>query len=87
MRDLGHLQHPRLWAAAARFAADVLDREPQARVLIHCQQGRRRSAMLAYAVLRLRGHDAEAAAALVLRHRSQAELVPSYVQSVERWLV
>jgi protein-tyrosine phosphatase len=86
MRDLGHDQHPRLWAPAAHFAADTLDREPEARVLIHCQQGRRRSAMLAYAVLRLRGHDAETAATLILRHRIQAELVPAYVQSVERWL-
>jgi hypothetical protein len=42
--------------------------------------------MLAYAVLRLRGHAAGQAAALVLSHRTEAELVPAYVRSVERWL-
>jgi protein-tyrosine phosphatase len=86
MRDLGFAQHPRRWAAAACFAADALDSDPEARVLIHCQQGRRRSAMIAYSVLRLRGHTAQAAAALILQHRTQAELVPAYVRSVEEWL-
>jgi hypothetical protein len=42
--------------------------------------------MLAYAVLRLRGHDRARAAALVLRYRPEAQLVPAYVRSVERWL-
>jgi hypothetical protein len=42
--------------------------------------------MLAYAVLRLRGHGRTRAAALVLRYRPQAQLVPAYVYSVERWL-
>jgi hypothetical protein len=42
--------------------------------------------MVAYAVLRTRGHGPEDAAALVLRYRPQAELVPNYVRSVERWL-
>jgi len=86
MHDLGLPQHPRRWAVAARFAADALDSDPEARVLIHCQQGRRRSAMIAYSVLRLRGHTAEAATSLILRHRTQAELVPAYVRSVEKWL-
>ena len=49
-----------------RFAAGALDEDPDAGVLIHCQQGRRRSAMVAYAVLRLRGHDPAEAARLVL---------------------
>ena len=57
-----------------------------ARVLIHCSAGRRRSAMLAYAVLRLRGRTAGEAAALVLRYRNEAQLVPAYVRSVEQWL-
>jgi protein-tyrosine phosphatase len=86
MWDLGQRQRPRLWAEAAGFAARVLAEDPQARVLIHCHWGRRRSAMLAYAVLRLRGHDTESATALVLKHRPQAELVPNYVRSVESWL-
>ena len=47
------------------FAARVLEDQPQAAVLIHCTAGRRRSAMLACAVLRLRGHDRTRAAALV----------------------
>jgi hypothetical protein len=42
--------------------------------------------MVAYAVLRLRGHDQAQAGALVLRYRPQAQLVPAYVRSVERWL-
>ena len=55
-------------------------------MLIHCTAGKRRSAMLAYAVLRLRGHDRTQAAGLVLSHRTEAQLVPAYVRSVERWL-
>jgi hypothetical protein len=43
--------------------------------------------MVAYAVLRLRGHDRTQAADLVLRYRPQAELVPAYVRSVEHWLL
>jgi protein-tyrosine phosphatase len=86
MWDLGQRQRPRLWAAAAAFAARALAEDPQARVLIHCHWGKRRSAMLAYAVLRLRGHARESAADLVLTYRPQAELVPNYVRSVERWL-
>ncbi len=42
--------------------------------------------MVAYAVLRLRGHDRSQAAALVLRYRKEAVLVPAYVYSVEQWL-
>jgi len=86
MQDHGLRQRPEVWAAAARFAARVLDDQPQAGVLIHCTAGRRRSAMLAYAVLRLRGYDRTRAAALVLGYRTEAVLVPAYVRSVERWL-
>jgi len=86
MQDHGLRQRPAAWAAAARFAARVLEEQPQAGVLIHCTAGRRRSAMVAYAVLRLRGHDRTGAAALVLTYRTEAELVPAYVRSVERWL-
>jgi protein-tyrosine phosphatase len=86
MQDHGLRQRPALWAPAACFAARVLDDQPQAGVLIHCTAGRRRSAMLAYAVLRLRGHDRTRAAALVLTYRTQAVLVRAYVRSVERWL-
>ncbi len=86
MQDHGLRQRSVVWAAAACFAARVLEDQPQAGVLIHCTAGRRRSAMLAYAVLRLRGHDRIRAAALVLSYRTEAQLVPAYVRSVERWL-
>jgi protein-tyrosine phosphatase len=86
MWDHGRHQPPRLWAPAARFAADALDEDPSARVLVHCQQGRRRSAMVAYAVLRLRGHDPAEAARMVLSSRAPARLVPAYRASVEEWL-
>jgi protein-tyrosine phosphatase len=86
MWDNGRRQPPRLWAPAARFAAHALDEDPDAGVLIHCQQGRRRSAMVAYAVLRLRGHDPAGAARLVLESRAPARLVPAYRASVEDWL-
>src|SRR5690242_4938402 len=56
MWDSGLPQPPALWSVAAVFAAEALADETS-RVLIHCQQGRRRSAMVAYAVLRLRGHS------------------------------
>ena len=86
MQDHGLRQRPEVWAPAALFAAWVLDEQPQAGVLIHCTAGRRRSVMLGYAVLRLRGHDRSRAASLVLAYRTQAQLVPAYVRSVERWL-
>ncbi len=86
MWDRGHPQPSRLWAPAARFAATALDDDPHAGVLVHCQQGRRRSAMVAYAVLRLRGHEPADAARLVLDSRAPATLVPAYRASVEEWL-
>ena len=86
MQDHGLRQRSSVWAPAVCFAAGVLEDQPQAGVLIHCTAGRRRSAMLAYAVLRLRGHDHTRAAALVLRYRTEAVLVPAYVRSVEQWL-
>jgi protein-tyrosine phosphatase len=86
MHDHGRRQRPAVWAPAARFAAQVLTGQPQAAVLIHCTAGKRRSVMLAYAVLQLRGHTSQQAAALVLRYRPEAELVPAYARSVDRWL-
>jgi protein-tyrosine phosphatase len=86
MWDSGLAQQPRLWSAAALFGAGILTADTTARLLVHCQQGRRRSAMVAYAVLRLRGHERAAAAALVTGHRIEAMLVPAYVDSVETWL-
>ena len=86
MWDNGRPQPPGRWAEAARFAADALERDPEARVLIHCQKGRRRSVLVAYAVLRLRGRSPEEAARLILSHRDVARLVPAYRASVEAWL-
>jgi hypothetical protein len=86
MWDLGQRQRPGLWAEAAAFAARALAEDPHARVLIPFHWGKRRSAMLAYAVLRLRGHAQDTAASLVLTYRPQAQLVPNYVRSVEHWL-
>ena len=85
MWDSGRPRPPALWSAAALFAASALD-DPDAGVLIHCQQGRRRSVMVAYAVLRLRGHNPDDAAALILAHRREAELVAVYRAGVEAWL-
>lgn len=86
MWDSGLPQPAVLWSAAARFAADALDGDPEARVLVHCQQGRCRSVMVAYAVLRLRGHEPEAATQLIREHRREARFVPAYTASVEGWL-
>ncbi len=86
MWDHGRDQRVEAWAPAIEWAARVLDEDSEAGVLVHCQQGRRRSAMVAYGVLRLRGHDASEAARLVLEHRPQAHLVPAYTAGVERWL-
>ncbi|MGD9696681.1 MAG: hypothetical protein AB7V42_13610 [Thermoleophilia bacterium] len=85
MWDHGRRQPPALWAPAARFGAAALD-DPAAGLLVHCQQGRRRSAMVTYAILRLRGHDPDEARRLVLNSRAPAVLVPAYVESVEDWL-
>jgi protein-tyrosine phosphatase len=87
MWDLGRPQPAVLWSSAALFAAEALSADPDARVLIHCQQGRRRSVLVAYAVLRLRGWSPGDAADLILRHRQEAVLVPTYRASVEAWLV
>jgi len=87
MRDTRQFQPAALWAPAALFAATTLEDDPHAGILIHCQQGRCRSVMLAYAVLRLRGHSGEDAAKLILKHRREAVLVPIYRASVEQWLL
>ena len=71
---------------SAHFAADALRHYLTAAVLIHCHQGRRRSVMVAYAVLRLRGHAPDEAAALTRSHRLESEFVVSYTTSVETWL-
>lgn len=86
MWDVGLRQPPKLWSAAATFTARLVDNDATAGVLIHCQQGRRRSTMVAYAVLRLRGFSAADATALIADHRVEAVLEPIYVTSVEEWL-
>jgi protein-tyrosine phosphatase len=86
MWDRRRPQPPRLWSAAACFAAQVLTEDPTAGILIHCQQGRCRSVMLTYAVLRLRGLPAPATTALITRYRVEAQIVAAYITSVETWL-
>ena len=86
MWDNGRPKHPDLFAEAVLFAARALHQDPGHRVLIHCQQGRRRSVLVAYAVLRLGGHAPDGAAGLIVSHRREAELVPAYLDSVEVWL-
>lgn len=86
MWDHGKRQPPELWAPAARFAAEVLEADPEARFLIHCQKGRRRSVLVTYAVLRLRGVSPEEAARVILGSRDEARVVPAYRASVEDWL-
>jgi predicted protein tyrosine phosphatase len=86
LRDHGWSQPPRLWSPAALFAARALEDDPGARVLVHCHAGRRRSVMVTYAVLRLRGRSAPEAVDLIAAHRREARFVPAYIDSVERWL-
>ena len=86
MWDSGNYQPPRLWSTAVLFAAEVLSDDPTAHVLIHCHQGRSRSVMLTYAVLRLRGHSPDQASQLISRHRVEARIVDAYVTSVEQWI-
>ncbi len=86
MWDVGRWQPPELWSAAAVFAARTLGENPTAGVLMHCQQGRRRSTMMAYAVMRLRGRTVDEATKLIADHRAEAELVPIYAESVEKWI-
>jgi len=86
MWDTGWRQHPRRWSTAARFAAGVLDEDAAARVLIHCKAGVHRSVLVAYAVLRLRGHPADGAAGLILCHRAEADLLSAYRASVDDWI-
>lgn len=86
MWDHGRSQPASVWGPAAEFGARVLEEDAAAGLLVHCQQGRRRSAMVAYAILRLRGHDPDDAERLVLDNRAPAVLVPAYKASVEGWL-
>jgi protein-tyrosine phosphatase len=85
MWDHGRPQSPVRFGAGARFAAAALA-DPNARVLIHCQKGRRRSVLVAYGALRLRGIAGDEAARLILEHRKEARVVPAYRKSVEDWL-
>ncbi len=87
MWDHGRHQPPAPVGAGGRASRPTCStRTPTAGVLVHCQQGRRRSAMVAYAVLRLRGHDPADAARLVLEPAPPRVLVPAYRDSVEEWL-
>jgi protein tyrosine phosphatase (PTP) superfamily phosphohydrolase (DUF442 family) len=86
MWDNGRPKAPARFAGAVVFAAAALAEDSGHRVLIHCQQGRRRSVLVAYAVLRVAGHDPDEAAGLIAAHRHQADLVPAYLDSVEAWL-
>jgi protein-tyrosine phosphatase len=86
MWDFGQSQHPRRWSGAVHFAVRALESDTDARVLIHCQKGRRRSVLVAYAVLRLRGHLAREASELIVGHRLEAVLVPVYLADVEHWI-
>jgi hypothetical protein len=47
---------------------------------------RRRSIMLTYAVLRLRGQSPDQATNLISSHRAEARYVDAYTTSVEHWL-
>ena len=85
MWDHGRPQTPAAFARGATFAAEAL-RDPNARVLIHCQQGRRRSVLVTYAALRLRGMAPDAAARVILESRKEARVVPAYRRSVDEWL-
>ncbi len=86
MWDNGRPKQPRDFAHAVRFGAERLDADPGARLYVHCQQGRRRSAFVAYGVLRLRGRSSEEASRLILTHRPVTRIVPAYRASVEAWL-
>ncbi len=86
MWDHGRHQPPKKWAQAALQAATWLDADPHARVLIHCQRGRRRSMLVAYAVLRLRGRPPEVAARDLLQFRHEGRIVPAYRHSVDEWI-
>jgi len=86
MWDTGWRQHPRRWSEAARFTARVLDEDAAAGILVHCMGGSHRSVLVAYAALRLRGHPPERAADLIMSHRAEAELLPTYRASVEDWI-
>jgi protein-tyrosine phosphatase len=86
MWDNGRRKTPDRFASAVLFAAAALGESPGHRVLIHCQQGRRRSVLVAYAVLRVGGREPDVAARLIATHRREADLVPAYLDSVEDWL-
>jgi len=86
MWDNGRAKAPERFERAVLFALAALQEDPSHRVLVHCQQGRRRSVLVAYAVLRRSGHGPDEAARLIATHRRESELVPAYRDSVERWL-
>lgn len=86
MWDHGRPQDPALWVPAATFGARALRDDPEAQVLVHCQQGRRRSLFVAYAILRQHGFEPDEAARAVLEARPFGHLVPTYRAGVEEWL-
>ena len=87
MWDSGRMQDIRRWAAAAIFAANVIEQCKTSRVFIHCQQGRHRAVLVGYAALRVLGHSSEEAVHLILRSRAEAELLQAYKDSVDDWLL
>ena len=87
MWDNGRRQPARRWSAAVLRAAAALRVDPEARVLVHCQHGRHRSVLVAYAALRLGGHSSSTVVELIRRNHPGADILPSYVDSVERWIV
>jgi hypothetical protein len=86
MWDSGRQQDAQRWADAATFAAGVIREAPDALVFIHCQEGRHRAVLLAYAVLQILGHSSDEAVRLIVTGRACAELLQLYKDSVDDWL-
>ncbi len=84
-RDDGKPRPRWFYGKALKFYQKAM-RQPNTRVFVMCRAGKRRSASLAYFLLRASGMSARRAEALVRRARPCAMIVRAYRESCEEYL-
>lgn len=84
-KDNGRPRPMWFYARALRFYRMALE-QPNSKVYVMCRAGRRRSASLAYFLLRASGASASTAEAAVLQARPCAMIVRAYRESGEKYL-
>ncbi len=84
-KDNGKARPRWFYSRALKFYQKAM-RQPKTRVFVMCRVGKRRSASLAYFLLRASGSSGRRAEAHVRRARPCATVVPAYRESGEEFL-